>query len=253
MSPMLSVKNLETFYGPIKALSGVSLDIAEGGITTVIGANGAGKSTFLKTISGALSPQKGEIFWEGQRIHGMPPDKVSRLGIAHVPEGREVFPLLSVKENLILGSYQHSQNKDYLDHVLDLFPVLKNKLKDQAGLLSGGQQQMLALGRALMQRPKILLLDEPSLGLAPVLTQEIFSVLKRLNEEEKLTMVLVEQNAQIALDLCHRGFVLELGRIVLEGSREALKDNSDIQEFYLGGRNDGLRGRKRWKRKKSWS
>ena len=252
--PILSASNLETFYGPIKALSGVSLDIPEGGITAVIGANGAGKTSLLKTISGALAPQKGDILWQGQTIQGLSPDKISRLGIAHVPEGREVFPLLTVRENLLLGAYQLSKRIDEdLHNILDLFPILKSKLKCDAGLLSGGQQQMLALGRALMQKPKILLLDEPSLGLAPALTQEIFTILQKLNGDQGLTMVLVEQNAKVALDICHRGLVLELGRVVLEGDRETLKNHPDIKEFYLGGRDLGIRGRKRWKKKKSWS
>lgn len=250
--PLIQFNNVETFYGPVQALKGVSFKLNKGEILTIIGANGAGKSTILKTLSGALKAKKGDYFCQGQSLRSLQADEISKLGIGHVPEGREVFPLMTVKDNLRLGAFHRQQYQDSLDRVLDYFPILKDKYKTSAGLLSGGQQQMLALGRALMQDPHTLLLDEPSLGLAPALIKELFQVLLDLNQKLQLSMILVEQNARAALAYAHRGYVLELGRIVLEGRCDELSENDDVKEFYLGGRDDGIRGRRRWKKRKSW-
>ena len=253
--PLLQVNNLETFYGPIMALRGVSLEVHKGRVVTVLGANGAGKTTLLKTISGIMDPEKGEILFEGQNIAGHEPHRVVRAGVVHVPEGREVFPLLTVEENLALGAYTRGDKAEIArdrDMVFSYFPILAERRKQEAGTLSGGQQQMLAIGRGLMLRPKIMLLDEPSLGLSPILTQEIFAILKRLNKDEGVTMMLVEQNAAVALDLADDGYVLELGRIVMSGSADKLANSDDIKSFYLGHANEGARGERRWKRRKTW-
>ncbi|NBR90466.1 MAG: ABC transporter ATP-binding protein [Rhodobacteraceae bacterium] len=255
MTALLEIRNLETFYGPIMALRGVSLEVHKGRVVTVLGANGAGKTTLLKTLSGIMDPEKGTILFEGQEIQGKEPHKVVRSGIVHVPEGREVFPLLTVEENLALGAYTRSDKAEVArdrDMVFSYFPILAERRKQEAGTLSGGQQQMLAIGRGLMLRPKIMLLDEPSLGLSPILTQEIFAILKRLNQDEGVTMMLVEQNAAVALDLADDGYVLELGRIVMSGSAEKLANSEDIKSFYLGHANEGARGERRWKRRKTW-
>lgn len=255
MTALLEIRNLETFYGPIMALRGVSLEVHKGRVVTVLGANGAGKTTLLKTLSGIMDPEKGTILFEGQEIQGKEPHKVVRSGIVHVPEGREVFPLLTVEENLALGAYTRSDKAEVArdrDMVFSYFPILAERRKQEAGTLSGGQQQMLAIGRGLMLRPKIMLLDEPSLGLSPILTQEIFAILKRLNQDEGVTMMLVEQNAAVALDLADDGYVLELGRIVMSGSAEKLANSADIKSFYLGHANEGARGERRWKRRKTW-
>jgi len=253
--PLLEVRNLETFYGPIMAIRGVSLEVHKGSIVTVLGANGAGKTTLLKTISGIMDPEKGEILFEGENIAGREPHRVVKSGIVHVPEGREVFPLLTVEENLALGAYTRSDRAGIAqdrDMVFEYFPILKERRNQEAGTLSGGQQQMLAIGRGLMLRPKIMLLDEPSLGLSPLLVQEIFAILKRLNSQEGVTMMLVEQNASVALGLADQGYVMELGRIVMNGSSERLQASEDIKSFYLGHSEDTGRGEKRWKRKKTW-
>lgn len=253
--PILKVDNLESYYGPIMAIRGVSLEVHEGQIVTVLGANGAGKTTLLKTISGIMDPEKGSIKLEGKDIAGMEPDKVVRQGVIHVPEGREVFPLLTVEENLAMGAYtRHDADgvRDDLDLVYGYFPVLKERAKQAAGTLSGGQQQMLAIGRGLMARPKIMLLDEPSLGLSPLLVREIFGIIKRLNTEQGVTMMLVEQNAKVALDTAHWGYVMEIGRIVMDGPAEKLAASKDIQEFYLGVQEAGAREQKRWKKRKTW-
>ena len=253
--PLLEVRNLETFYGPIMAIRGVSLEVHKGSVVTVLGANGAGKTTLLKTISGIMDPEKGEILFEGNNIAGSEPHTVVRAGIVHVPEGREVFPLLTVEENLALGAYTRNDKAAIAqdrDLVFEYFPILKERRNQEAGTLSGGQQQMLAIGRGLMLRPKIMLLDEPSLGLSPILVQEIFAILKRLNADEGVTMMLVEQNASVALDLAHQGYVMELGRIVMNGTSQRLQDSEDIKSFYLGHTEEGSRGEKRWKRKKTW-
>jgi branched-chain amino acid transport system ATP-binding protein len=252
---LLEVRNLETFYGPIMAIRGVSLEVHKGRVVTVLGANGAGKTTLLKTISGIMDPEKGKIIFEGQEIQGLEPHRVVKAGIVHVPEGREVFPLLTVEENLALGAYTRNDKAEIArdrDLVFNYFPILAERRKQEAGTLSGGQQQMLAIGRGLMLRPKIMLLDEPSLGLSPLLTQEIFAILKRLNKDEGVTMMLVEQNAAVALDLADDGYVMELGRIVMSGTADRLAASEDIQSFYLGHDTEGARGERRWKRKKTW-
>ena len=260
-TPVLSVENIETYYGPIQAVKGLSIEVREGALVTLLGANGAGKSSTLKTISGILEPDKGRVLLKGQDITGFRPDRVAAQGIAHVPEGREVFPFLSVRENLLMGAYLRS-DKDAIERdieaVYDYFPILRERADQRAVLLSGGQQQMLAIGRALLSSPSIMLLDEPSLGLSPLLVQEIFAIITRLNRERGVTMLLVEQNASVALEHADYGYVLELGRIVLDGPCAELVKSKDVQEFYLGmgessaetaesGRED-----KRWKRKKTW-
>ena len=255
MSALLEVRNLETFYGPIMAIRGVSLEVHKGQVVTVLGANGAGKTTLLKTISGIMDPEKGQVLFEGQEIQGREPHQIVRRGIVQVPEGREVFPLLTVEENLALGAYTRSDKAEIArdrDLVFSYFPILAERRLQEAGTLSGGQQQMLAIGRGLMLRPKIMLLDEPSLGLSPLLTQEIFAILKRLNSDEGVTMMLVEQNAAVALDLADHGYVMELGRIVMADTAEKLAASEDIQSFYLGHANEGARGERRWKKRKTW-
>jgi len=252
---MLVLRNIETYYGPILAIKGISLDVREGKIVTILGANGAGKTTILKTISGAMDPQKGKVEFLGKEIQKRNPDWVARQGIAHVPEGREVFPLLSVQENLLMGAYGRKDKKviqEDLAIVYDYFPILKDRIKQKAGYLSGGQQQMLVLGRAMMARPKLMLLDEPSLGLSPLFVQDIFRMIRRLNIEQKMTMLLVEQNANMALQNSSYGYVLENGRIVMEDTTARLRDATDIQEFYLGMKDQGVRGRRRWKQRKTW-
>lgn len=254
-APILRIRNVESFYGPIMAIRGVSLDVHEGQIVSILGANGAGKTTLMKTVSGVMDPEKGQITFDGDDIQGAEPHKVVQRGIVHIPEGREVFPLLTVDENLSLGAYSRKdkgQIEQDRELVFSYFPVLKDRRGQEAGTLSGGQQQMLAIGRGLMARPRIMLLDEPSLGLSPMLVQEIFEILKRLNQEQQMTMMLVEQNAHAALDLAHHGYVMEVGRIVMDGSAEALLKSEDIQNFYLGVQEDGARENRRWKRKKTW-
>ncbi|MCD9150070.1 ABC transporter ATP-binding protein [Pseudophaeobacter flagellatus] len=253
--PLLEIKNLESFYGPIMAIRGVSLKVDKGQIVTVLGANGAGKSTLLKTISGIMDPEKGQVLFNGKPIQGQEPHRIVEHGIVHVPEGREVFPLLTVDENLSLGAYTRSDKAEIerdRQMVFEYFPILAERRSQEAGTLSGGQQQMLAIGRGLMLRPQIMLLDEPSLGLSPLLVQEIFAILRRLNAEAHVTMMLVEQNARIALDLADVGYVMEIGRIVMDGSADRLMESEDIKSFYLGHQEEGQRGEKRWKRKKTW-
>ena len=251
---LLELRNIETYYGPVMAIKGVSLEVRSGQIVSLLGANGAGKTTVLKTISGAMDPQKGSVRLSGNDISSLDPDVIARMGIAHVPEGREVFPFLTVAENLMVGAFSRKDGNIQRDFELiyDYFPVLKDKQKLQAGYLSGGQQQMLAIGRALMLRPKIMLLDEPSLGLSPRLVGEIAAIIERLNREQDVTVLLVEQNAKMALDIGHYGYVMELGRIVMEDSTTQLKNATDIQEFYLGIKDEGIRGRRRWKQRKTW-
>lgn len=253
---ILKIDNLESYYGPIMAIRGVSLEVRLGQIVTVLGANGAGKTTLLKTISGIMDPEKGSISLDGEIIQGLEPDKVVQKGITHVPEGRELFPLLTVEDNLLMGAYTRNDSTGIahdLEIVYDYFPILRDRRKQEAGTLSGGQQQMVAIGRGLMARPKIMLLDEPSLGLSPLLVKEIFSIVKRLNSEQGVTMVLVEQNAKVALDLAHYGYVMELGRIVMDGEAEKLSSSKDIQEFYLGQTSEASqRGQRRWKQNKTW-
>jgi branched-chain amino acid transport system ATP-binding protein len=255
MNNVLEVRNLETFYGPVMALRGVSIEVPQGQIVTILGANGAGKTTLMKTVSGALSPNKGAILFHGDRIDGKEPDELVKKGLAHVPEGREVFPFLTVAENLAMGAYTRNDRAEIakdIDMVYDYFPILKERRNQPAGTMSGGQQQMLSIGRGLMSRPTLMLLDEPSLGLSPLLVQEIFTIVRRLNREQGVTILLVEQNAQVALQAADYGYVLEIGRIVMAGSAEKLLNSDDIREFYLGHGNSGDRGEKRWKRKKTW-
>lgn len=251
---LLDLANIETYYGPIMAIRGVSLSVKEGDISVLLGANGAGKTTVLKTISGAMEPQKGRVIYRGEEIQGIDPDKTARMGIAHVPEGREVFPFLSVEENLTMGAYSRRDKEigSDIEMVYDYFPALAEKAKQQAAYLSGGQQQMLAIGRALMLRPTLMLLDEPSLGLSPRLVSEIAAIIKRVNLEQQVTILLVEQNAKMALDIGDYGYVMEVGRIVMEDTCERLREASDIQEFYLGVKDEGVRGRRRWKQRKTW-
>jgi len=252
---LLAVSNVETYYGPIMALRGVSFTVPAGAIVTILGANGAGKTTILKTVSGVMDPQKGSVTLEGRPIQGLDPDRVARLGLSHVPEGREVFPFLSVRENLRMGAYARRDAdgvaKD-LEMVTEYFPVLAARAEQRAGSLSGGEQQMLAIGRALMARPKVMLLDEPSLGLAPKLVKDIFDIIRRINRERGVTVLLVEQNANLALQTADHGYVLELGRIVMEDTCERLLQKDDIREFYLGLKESSVRGTRRWKRKKTW-
>ncbi len=252
--PVLEVRNVETFYGVVMALRGVSLEVPQGKIVTILGANGAGKSTLLKTVSGVLVPEKGQVLLNGDEIQGKEPDQIVKQGIAHVPEGREVFPFLNVEENLRMGAFTRSDPEigSDLDLVYSYFPVLADRRQQQAAYLSGGQQQMLAIGRGLMARPKILLLDEPSLGLSPLLVQEVFRIIRRLNEEQNVTMMLVEQNANVALKTAHYGYVLEVGRIVMDDDTKVLLASDDIREFYLGHQAETQRDQKRWKRRKTW-
>ncbi|WP_170442680.1 ABC transporter ATP-binding protein [Ruegeria arenilitoris] len=254
-APILSIRNIESFYGPIMAIRGVSLDVRPGQIVSILGANGAGKTTLMKTVSGVMDPEKGTITFDGEEIQGLEPHKIVQKGIVHVPEGREVFPLLTVNENLSLGAYTlHDKAQIERDRelVFSYFPVLKERRSQEAGTLSGGQQQMLAIGRGLMANPRIMLLDEPSLGLSPLLVQEIFGILKRLNDEQNMTMMLVEQNANAALELADHGYVMEVGRIVMDGPADVLMRSEDIQNFYLGVQEEGARENRRWKRKKTW-
>ena len=254
MTDLLALRNIETYYGPIMAIRGVSMAVREGQIVSLLGANGAGKTTVLKTISGAMEPQKGVVEYQGEAIQARDPDWVARRGIGHVPEGREVFPFLTVEENLRMGAYSRRDGEIDADieQVYGYFPVLKGFGRQPAQVLSGGQQQMLAIGRALMLRPDLMLLDEPSLGLSPRLVHEIAEIIVRLNRERNVTMLLVEQNAKMALDIGDYGYVMENGRIVMEDTCERLRNAPDIQEFYLGMKDEGVRGRRRWKQRKTW-
>lgn len=236
-SPLLEVKDLAVRYGGIRALHGISLSVPEGSIVTLIGANGAGKSTTLRTISGLVPPSSGSIHFEGREIAGNPAHRIVAEGLAHVPEGRLVFPELTVRENLRMGAYLRKDRAGIaadLEWVGEFFPRLKERLTQQAGTLSGGEQQMLAIGRALMGRPRCLMLDEPSLGIAPLLTETIFSRLVDLNRERGMTMLLVEQNASLALRVSHHAYVIETGRIHLEGPSLEIRDRPEIQAAYLG-------------------
>ncbi|HSY73851.1 MAG TPA: ABC transporter ATP-binding protein [Dongiaceae bacterium] len=235
---MLEIKNLQVSYGAINALHGVSLSVPNGKIVTLIGANGAGKTTTLKTISGLLKPKSGEISYEGKNIAGLPPHQIVARGISHVPEGRMIFANLTVLENLQLGAYLQTDKqivRRELEHVFSLFLRLSERQKQIAGTLSGGEQQMLAIGRALMSKPKLLLLDEPSLGLAPLLVKTIFEKIVEINHEQGITILLVEQNANLALGISHFGYVLETGKIILQGDSAALRQNPQIKSAYLGG------------------
>lgn len=252
---ILQLLNVESAYGPIKAIRGVSLKVRQGEIATVLGSNGAGKTTILKTISGIIDPRKGSVHFKGTDITAKDPAFIVQQGLSHVPEGREVFPLLSVKDNLLMGAYTRRDRDGVardMETVFDYFPILRERAAQDAGLLSGGQQQMLAISRAIMAAPQLILLDEPSLGLSPKLTKEIFEIVVRINRERGTTILLVEQNANMALNAADHGYVLENGRIVMEDSCERLREKEDIKEFYLGMKDDGVRGERRWKKKKTW-
>jgi branched-chain amino acid transport system ATP-binding protein len=232
---LLSVRDLHASYGSIRVLHGVSLDVELGGVTTVLGANGAGKTTLLRAICGMVS-RSGEITFEGKRIDGKSTPDIARSGIAHVPEGRGTFAPLTTEENLRLGAYTRKDKEvenDY-ERVFEYFPRLRERRAQQAGTLSGGEQQMLAIGRALMLRPKLLVLDEPSFGLAPLIVQEIFRIMRKINEEQQVSVLLVEQNANLALEFADRACVLETGRVVISGTPDELSDNEDIRRAYLG-------------------
>ncbi len=234
---LMSISGLSVAYGPIKALDGVSLEVAKGEIVSIIGANGAGKSTMLRTVAGLLKPLRGTILFREKEITRQRPDRIVRQGICMVPEGRRIFPNLSVKENLELGGHtlrSRELKATLFDMVLHTFPRIRERLSQHAGTLSGGEQQMLALGRALMGNPDLLLLDEPSMGLSPLITQETFALIRRINEEKGISIVLVEQNAHMALDYSHRAYVLETGRIVLEGPSRSVKCNPAVVDAYLG-------------------
>jgi len=253
--PLLEVRNIETYYGPIMAIRGVSFDVPKGSIVTILGANGAGKTTVLKTVCGVMDPQKGNVVFDGREIQRMDPDKVMRLGISHVPEGREVFPFLSVRENLDMGAYTRRDADGVAqdrETVFGYFPVLKARADQRAGSLSGGEQQMLAISRALMARPQVILLDEPSLGLSPKLVKDIFEIVVRINRERGVTILLVEQNANMALQTADYGYVLEVGRIVMADTCKRLMEKEDIKEFYLGIKEESARGKRRWKKRKTW-
>ena len=233
---MLELHEIEVAYGNIRAIKGISLTVAEGELVTLIGANGAGKSTTLKTISGLLRPKAGTLLYRGQSLDRLPPHKIVALGISHCPEGRHVFGRLTVTENLKLGAVQRSDHESVrsdIEHVYSLFPVLKERSAQLAGTLSGGEQQMLAIGRAMMNRPQLLLLDEPSLGLAPILVGLIFETISQL-KREGTTILLVEQNARLALDIADRAYVMETGRVTLQGSAAELKHNPQVEHTYLG-------------------
>lgn len=234
---MLEISNINAFYGNIQALHNVSINIKQGEIITLIGANGAGKTTTLMSISGIVNPKSGEIRFNGEVISGKKPDKIVQMGLAHVPEGRHIFPYLTVMENLDLGAYLRKDKENVkkdLEHVFDLFPRLRERKSQQGGTLSGGEQQMLAISRALMARPKMLLLDEPSLGLAPLIVKQIFDIIKRINHEDGTTIFLVEQNANLALKVAHRGYVMENGHITLEDDAQKLLVNEEVKKAYLG-------------------
>ena len=234
---MLRLDGVVVAYGAVEALHGLSLEVQAGEIVTLIGANGAGKTTTLKTISGLLTPRAGRVFLDGKETTGVPPHRIVGRGVAHVPEGRRIFTGLTVRENLEMGAYVVRDKKataERLERVFALFPRLRERIAQMGGTLSGGEQQMLAIGRAMMARPRLLLLDEPSLGIAPLLVQEIFREIARINHEDGTTILLVEQNAHMALSLASRGYVLETGRIVLEDDAKRLLANPEVREAYLG-------------------
>jgi branched-chain amino acid transport system ATP-binding protein len=236
VSPVLSVKGIEVSYGQINALHGIDLDVEQGEIVTLIGANGAGKTTTLRTISGLLKPKKGTVTFNGKDITGVKPHTITALGLSHVPEGRGIFANLTVQDNLELGAYLRKDKitKAEYERIFTLFPVLKERISQNSGTLSGGEQQMLAICRAMMARPQVMLLDEPSLGLAPQMVQTIFRVIREINAEGT-TILLVEQNAHMALVTAHRGYVMETGRIVLTDNTKALLASDRIKKAYLGG------------------
>jgi branched-chain amino acid transport system ATP-binding protein len=256
---MLKVNNIETWYDLIRALHGISFEVQEGQIVALLGSNGAGKTTTLKTIMRLLydqkkeQPEKGTIEFQGVRIERMDTDRIVKSGISYVPEGREVFPELSVMENIQMGAYVRRDKKgiqEDIERIFNYFPILRERKNQEAGYLSGGEQQMLAIGRALMSRPKLLMLDEPSLGMSPLLTREIFNIIRDINEKEKVTILLVEQNVNIALSYSHFAYLMENGRIVRADRPEVLREDEDVKEFYLGiAKEASVKGYKRYRRK----
>jgi branched-chain amino acid transport system ATP-binding protein len=237
MASLLELRDVHTYYGQIHALKGISLSVNQGEVVTLIGSNGAGKSTTLRTISGLLRPRHGDVLLDGKSVAHIPPHKIVQSGVGHVPEGRGVFPKLTVLENLEMGAFllnDHHEFERRITNVFTLFPRLGERMTQNGGTLSGGEQQMLAIGRALMQEPRIMLLDEPSMGLAPLLVEEIFNIVQRLNTEQKTTILLVEQNAQAALQVAHRAYVMETGRITISGNAQELLQDSRVIEAYLG-------------------
>lgn len=257
MTPVLQVKNIETFYGRIRAVHGVSFEIRENTITTILGNNGAGKTTVLNTIMGLLDdqPEKGSIYLFGDSITALDTERIVRMGISYVPEGREVFEELTVLENLQVGAYLRRRRRGIradIDRICEHFPVLQERRNQLAGTLSGGEQQMLAIARALMNRPRLLLMDEPSLGLSPVLVNEIFQIIRNIREGG-MTILLVEQNANKALEVADYGYVMENGRFVTSGTAVELQEDEDVREFYLGIKaEESIKGYQRYKRKKRW-
>jgi branched-chain amino acid transport system ATP-binding protein len=234
---LLKINNIHTYYGSIEALKGISIEVNESEIITLIGANGAGKTTTLMSVSGIAPPLSGEITFMGEPIHGMAPEKIVSLGISQVPEGRLIFPQLTVTENLDMGAFLRTDKngiKEDIDFIFELFPLLTERRHQQGGTLSGGEQQMLAISRALMARPRLLLLDEPSLGLAPKVVRQIFDIIRKINTEQKTTIFLVEQNANLALQVANRGYVMENGKIALEDSAKNLLSNEGVKKAYLG-------------------
>ena len=254
-SALLKLTNIESAYGPIKAIRGVSLEVKKGQIVTLLGSNGAGKTTLLKTISGILDPVRGTVEFANEDITGVESSDLVKKGLSHVPEGREVFPLLTVYENLMMGAYTRNDRDGVerdLEQAYRYFPILKERENQAAGLLSGGQQQMLAIARALLANPQMILMDEPSLGLSPKLTKEIFDIIRMINRDSGRSILLVEQNARIALQTADFGYIMENGRIVMQDTCARLMEKDDIQEFYLGIKQEGFRTERRWKKKKTW-
>ena len=237
MQPILELKNVHSGYGSIKALKGISLKVMPGEVVAIIGANGAGKSTTLMTICGIVQVEKGDVYYDGQLINKVSPEKLPTMGLCQVPEGRRIFPRLTVMENLRLGAFYRDDTDQIMkdiQHSYEMFPILGERKNQQGGTLSGGEQQMLAIARALMTKPKLLLLDEPSLGLAPIIVQQIFDIIAQINKEEGVTILLVEQNANLALQAASRGYVVETGEITLEDEAQSLLSNPKIREAYLG-------------------
>jgi len=257
MPALLEVKNIETYYDLVYAIRGASFTVETGSITAILGNNGAGKSTILKTIMGQIEdqPDKGIIEFDGVPMQHKDTDEIVRKGIAYVPEGREIFEELTVHEHLLMGAYTRKDSaeiKQDIEQVFDYFPVLRDRTNQWAGTLSGGEQQMLAIGRALMLRPRLMLLDEPSLGLSPILVKEIFSIIQEINAKGT-TILLVEQNANMALSISSTGLILENGRVVMKGKSKDLLEDKDVKEFYLGIKSEtSAKGYQRWKRKKAW-